>query len=43
MKPKITFGELTDEALALVADLLLDQFEAEAANQATTTPQEPAA
>lgn len=39
----ITFGELTDEALALLADLLLDQFEAEASSQANAEPQEPAA
>jgi hypothetical protein len=41
--PPITFGELTDEALDLIADLLLDELEAEAADRANTEPQEPAA
>jgi len=40
--PEITFGDFTDEALDLVADLLLDQLEAEAA-AASDHPQEPAA
>ncbi len=41
--PPITFGEFTDEALDLIADLLLDELEAEAADQANAEPEEPAA
>ena len=41
--PEITFGEFTDEALDLVADLLLDELEAEAAGPEEAEPQEPAA
>jgi hypothetical protein len=40
--PEITFGEITDEALEILADLILDELEAEAA-AGHQHPQEPAA
>ena len=41
--PEITFGEFTDEALDLFADLLLDELDVEAAGTEEAEPQEPAA